>query len=456
MIPRFLAAVLCCGGFCACSLLNPLGYLQGGERDGGADSAADGTADGAPPCSPAAAPAHLTDAVAISASGSNTCALRKGGQVVCWGDNKTGQTGSTVSGPTLAPATVQVPMSGGPVVALAAGPNHACAVDSRGAVWCWGVGAYGQLGTSVSFGDFGSYPLPRRIEAGDGGAFSAEGRASAGGNFSCVVALDGKVACWGLVDFGAVGVDPASNSDVDVPSDLPMTGGASTLSSGSTHSCAIVAGGALCWGSGESGELGAASSMSCPGAASCSWSGVLAILPPTFAGPVKSLAAGGASAADYTCAVDSRGEVFCWGAYGAGQTGDTSYAVIGPTLPPGPHRVVGLPDGGTSVAVAAGAATTCVLGRDGDVRCFGANGSGQLGQGTFDLPDDAGQSPAHASPVPVPGIAGATAVTVGADHACAIADCGAVWCWGRNGSGQLGNGTTQDSPIPVRVAAPTP
>ena len=97
-----------------------------------------------------------------------------------------------------------------------------------------------------------------------------------------------------------------------------------------------------------------------------------------------------------------------------------------------------------AIEVAQGSTHACVLREGQGVWCWGSQGaSGQMGDGTL-VP--------HALPQPVIGLPGdITAVAVGGDHACAIDDIGGVWCWGENGSGQLGLGDTQDRSTPVAV-----
>jgi alpha-tubulin suppressor-like RCC1 family protein len=95
--------------------------------------------------------------------------------------------------------------------------------------------------------------------------------------------------------------------------------------------------------------------------------------------------------------------------------------------------------------IAAGYAHTCAL-KDGAVHCWGSNRTGQLGDGT---------TTTRLRPVPVQGLSqGVQAVAAGsfADHTCAILAGGKLVCWGSNGAGQLGDGTTQDRAAPVEVA----
>src|SRR6266576_2606528 len=85
---------------------------------------------------------------------------------------------------------------------------------------------------------------------------------------------------------------------------------------------------------------------------------------------------------------------------------------------------------------------TCALLANGTLRCWGRNGQGQIGDGTF---------VSSTTPVPVDGVTGAGAVSGGGGHTCAVLSGGTVQCWGENTFGQLGDGTTTSSSTPVRV-----
>ncbi len=94
------------------------------------------------------------------------------------------------------------------------------------------------------------------------------------------------------------------------------------------------------------------------------------------------------------------------------------------------------------VSVGAGQYHSLAVRRDGSVWAWGKNTSGQLGNGT---------TAESASPVQVAGLTGAQAVAAGWDHSLALRDDGTVWAWGANYSGQLGNGSTTPSLVPVQV-----
>jgi alpha-tubulin suppressor-like RCC1 family protein len=138
----------------------------------------------------------------------------------------------------------------------------------------------------------------------------------------------------------------------------------------------------------------------------------------------------------YTCAVLNTGAVKCWGANDSGQLGDGST-----TQSLTPVSVSGLSSGVT--AIAAGRYHACALLSSGAVKCWGRNNSGQLGDGS---------GTQSLTPVDVSGLSsGVIAITAGEAHTCAVLNTGAVKCWGFNSNGQLGDGSTTSSFTPADV-----
>lgn len=141
----------------------------------------------------------------------------------------------------------------------------------------------------------------------------------------------------------------------------------------------------------------------------------------------------------HTCAIDDGGGVQCWGANSSGQLGDGSLDDHA-----APARVLHLDSG--VIAIAATASDySCAVRSNGEVLCWGSNEAGKLGDGT---------TLDRQIPTQVVGFgpgSGVKSVTLGGRHTCALKSNGAVYCWGNNEFGQLGTGTTEASPVPTQV-----
>lgn len=197
-----------------------------------------------------------------------------------------------------------------------------------------------------------------------------------------------------------------------------------SIAAGGFHTCALTTNGAVrCWGDNSSGELGVGTTTQRPAPVQVSGLG----------SGMQAVAAKGA----YTCALTAMGTVRCWGDNSHGQLGDGS--IIRRLTP---VTVTGLGSG--VQAIASGDSHTCALTAAGAVMCWGDNSHGQLGDGTITQ---------RLTPVPVAGLgSGVHGIAAGGDHACALTTAGAVYCWGDNVAGQLGDGTTTQRHTPVPVS----
>jgi len=149
----------------------------------------------------------------------------------------------------------------------------------------------------------------------------------------------------------------------------------------------------------------------------------------------------------HTCAILNDDTLKCWGLNGTGQLGlgDTtsrggSSGEMGDALP-----VVDLGLGKTAKVITAGASYTCAILDDDTIKCWGFNGSGQLGLGDTMArganPSEMGDA---LPPVDLGSGESAVAVATGDSHTCAILTAQTIKCWGLNSFGQLGLGTLQD------------
>ena len=142
---------------------------------------------------------------------------------------------------------------------------------------------------------------------------------------------------------------------------------------------------------------------------------------------------------DHTCALMATGDMQCWGRNTDGQLGNNST-----TDSPVPVGVTGLSPGVS--AMTAGESDTCALTTAGTAQCWGSNMSAVLGNNST----TGSLVPTDVTVVP----SGILAIATSGNHTCVLTAAAGMQCWGYNGSGELGNGTTTDSPVPVTVIEP--
>jgi alpha-tubulin suppressor-like RCC1 family protein len=345
----------------------------------------------------------------ITAGYAHTCALTRAGGVQCWGYNRFAQLGDGTAVDRRRPVGVFGLRRS--VRAIAAGGRHSCALMRTGAVECWGDNAHGELGDETR--THRSKPVAVR------GLHSVRAVA-AGEAFACALTASGRVECWGDNRHGELG--DGTSADRDRPVAVAGLGtGVTAIALGYFHACALKRAGTVeCWGYNGYGQLGDGTTTDRR----------IPVRVSGLAGVIAISAGGG-----HTCALTSAHTVRCWGSNHYGELGDGTT-----TRRLTPVAVSGLLGGVTAIAVG-GEAHGCALTRAGGVKCWGYNGHGQLGDGT---------TTDRAVPVDVVGLArDVRSITSGGyGHTCALTRAGEVECWGRNSSGQLGDGTTSDRHTP--------
>lgn len=341
----------------------------------------------------------------------NACYILESTAMKCWGYNN-GNIGDGTTNDATTPQDV-IGLTG--VTAVSTGQT-VCATTALGGLRCWGAShVNGSLNESVLANE-----LPDIFASG-------VVMASVGGGSACAVLTGGELKCWGRNLRGQLG-DGTTNDSLTPISVTGLTSGVTSVSVGDVHACALLDSGAVkCWGEGGSGQLGngSSSSASTPTQVQGLTSGVVAI----------------SSGMDFSCALLDDGSVKCWGRGLEGQIGDAfnNFVLV-------PTQVSGLSGG--VVAISAGDTHACALLASGSVKCWGDNTGGALGDGTTNSANE---------PVDVSGLdAPVKAVATGSNLTCVLVDINDVRCFGVNYYGELGNGTTEGSSVPVRVVGLAP
>jgi alpha-tubulin suppressor-like RCC1 family protein len=366
---------------------------------------------------------------------------------------------------------------------------HTCALTTEGKAYCWGRNTWGNVGDGTTIDR--TTPVP----VAGGHTFATISTAYAN---TCAVTVQGVGYCWGSNGVGQLGDGTRTNRTVPTPVATSQTFTSISTNNGAT--CGLTpSGDAYCWGANKSGMVGA-------GAVSCGSEGCTAPLKVSGNLTFASVSVG----AYTTCGRTTSGRTYCWGGNVFGELGIGT--ATGPEVCPDPYVVSTLvPPGGSACsmvpleltggialrAVYAGGFFTCGLDDDGQAYCWGANNTGEFGNGTkssfspnsvptaaapgyrFSLLDTGnqrlcgvtltgeaycwglalygagcGETSCAGSTTPslVPGGNAFTSITGGkGGHRCGLTGSGQAYCWGGNTYGALGNGSTVNNPVPVAV-----
>lgn len=339
------------------------------------------------------------------------------------------------------------------------GTNRTCAIVKY-TVYCWGYNAYGQLGDGRYLGT-GNIENPSSIDSTTPVKVRQDAGVMAGKNIvkifvaqyhTCALSDDGNMYCWGYNYRGELGTGNTTDSPVPVQVGGALAGKTITDIGGTNDaSCAIASGKIYCWGVNNSGVTGLNTTSGWTTTPTLvTASNTSTTLPTNYTATALSTSG---SRGLVMCAIVS-GKAYCWGYNIIGSVGDNTSGT------PNQYKTVptkvydsGVLSGKTVTTISTDgylSATAynhaCVL-ASGAVYCWGDNGYGQLGDGS---------STDRTTPVAVStsGVLNGKTVTdvkVGLYHSCALAN-GGVYCWGGNSSGQVGDGSNTDRSTPVAVA----
>jgi hypothetical protein len=366
----------------------------------------DGTA--VPATAPTLRVVGFTKIGAYSSGFTLTCGIITTSDLYCWGEPNgvargTGVLSATGPAPTLV-------AGGHRWTDVEVGAAGVCGIVENTRLYCWGDASQGSLGNGATSGP---YPLPVAVLP-ESSFVSLDLGLS---NGDCAITTGHTAMCWSSGTWGRLG----NGADTMVAVPVRVSGGHKFAGIGTSFSgsCGVTdAGAAMCWG--HSSGLGIGSGPfpdTCAGSVSCAKTPVAASGGITFK-PI--IFHGG----NEVCAIATNDKTYCWGLWDQV-----------------PTELFGAP---VFTSLATGDMDNCGVAQSGTAYCWGTNRNGRFGS-----PPDINQI--HRVPEPVPGGQRFTQLSMGQNHMCGVATDGNAWCWGSNGKGELGDGTTTASAVPVRV-----
>ncbi|MGB7745826.1 MAG: Ig-like domain-containing protein [Verrucomicrobiia bacterium] len=346
----------------------------------------------------------------LAVGGERIMELTTNGDLTSWGDNQYGELGDYTHLASAVPVHV-VGLTN--VVKIAAGLNHAFAIDSHGALWAWGDNQLAQLGD----GDLNATNRPVMVSGMTNSVLAvAGGLGSSWGSYEVSVAVkaDGTVWTWGTT---------YENSDfvqTIIPTQVEGLTNAIAVAAGEQHALVLLDDGSVwAWGSDYNGQLG-------------DGMGGISDTPVQVSGlsNIVAICAGD----NHSLALDSNGCVWAWGLNESGQLGDG-----------GTEAANGLPVMvfSNAVQIAAGANHSLALDNQSNVWAWGNDGSGQLGDGGPN--NNGGQSNTNL-PVQILELTNIFAIAAGSDASAALDANGNVWQWGASDSDSFNNTVSNTDP----------
>jgi len=292
--------------------------------------------------------------------------------------------------------------------------QRTCYLNTGGVLRCWGA--------DLINGVIGRATRPQVVATGVASV-------ALGNTHACAVRAGGEVSCWGWDNDGALGVSTADSCDngegeqpcARVPTVVSGLPRVNEVAAGPNHTCALSAARVVyCWGSNQYGQLGRRTVDTC-GERLCSrQAGAV-----DGVDQVTDLALGNG----FSCGLRSDGVVWCWGGNDQGELGrgtvdDETH--LGPQPVQLPHKVIAIESGSDHV---------CALTATHEVYCWGANTARQLGSASDDL---CRCSPCSGTPLRVAGLPAVRELSIVDETSCALGQDGSLWCWGNNYMNRIG------------------
>lgn len=414
--------------------------------------------------------------VSLRMQANRACVLDDTGAAYCWGSSAGDGSGGTRTSSVAISTISTTLLYNKTLTGIGLGDSIQSCATAGTELYCWGINTYGQLGNNTNVTSYApvqvkfnhsfngnSYRFYENADSATPGAplaaadvpatlsssnqafrlrtgiktYAAMGSVASGTNHTCALS-NNKVYCWGAGNLGQLG--NGGTADSMVPVAVTMSGAlsgkiVSAVAAGGDTTCVIASGQAYCWGAGADGRLGNSDNSNSLVPVAVTTSGVLNNK------TINSISVGGAHA----CVIANDGLPFCWGLGTSGQLGNSG---ITSSNVPEAVTMTGLSSltGRKGISISAGGNFTCLVADNKTAHCWGEGSLGQLGSSI--------SSSSYPKAVNTTGdLSGKSVsyVSAGMSHACVVTLDNLAFCWGGNFSGQLGNGGTSTSTVPVAV-----
>ena len=381
----------------------------------------------------------------VSLGNYHSSAITSKGRVFTWGDNDYGQLGDGTTTDRHSPTEITtnfVLNAGEAITDVFIGAYHSCAITSNGRIFTWGYNSYGQLGNGTTT----SGSIPADITTNFGLDTGEKITSVALGNLhSSAVTSEGRLFTWGYNSASQLGDGTTISryTPTNITANFGIIGNETitSVSLGFNHSSAITSEGRLfTWGSNQRGQLGVGTftNKNIP-------TDITANLSLVNDETVTSISLG-----DYhSSAITSEGRLFTWGFNSSGQLGDGT--IIGKSSPMDITNEFGLSVGEMITGVSLGTYHSCAITSNSRMFSWGGNASGQLGDGTT---TDTHTPMDISSNFVLNDAETVKSGSLGKVHSSVITSEGRFFTWGANGFGQLGDGTVIDRLTPMEVILP--
>jgi alpha-tubulin suppressor-like RCC1 family protein len=404
----------------------------------------------------------ITSWLKISAGRTHTCAIASNNNGYCWGSNTYGGLGNGTNNDSNVPVPVYTGgvLSGLTLKDIKAGNLMTCAIASNDNAYCWGYNYQGNLGANYNSPTSSNVPVAvYTAGALSGKTIKSIATSSSYGFQSCAIASDNKAYCWGANGSGELGDNTIVNKYAPVAVNTSvMSGTVTAITVGDSHTCAISNGIDYCWGLNDPNSNQTYGYVGVNTTADHYTTPIAVYTGGVMNGQTIIAVSAGKQ---QTCAASSTA-AYCWGLDWDGELGNNA---VTNTIAPVAVYASGVLSGKTITTITSGAGHSCVI-ANGNAYCWGWATDGELGTNSVmgiscnpTYPYSTYGWSCSSVPVAVDttGVLSGktiTAITAGTSHTCTIASNSMIYCWGGNGSGQLGDGTNSQKNTPVAIVSP--